>query len=167
MLALVLLAPGIARAQSASEVAVKAAFLLKFSAYIDWPAGAGPMTLCTVGRNVLGGALERAASGQHIGGRPVQVRRLDTIARGSGCDLAYLTGSAHQSVPAALAATGSAPVLTVTDGRWSNVRGMIHFQIASNRVRFHIDDQQAAASGLSVSSKLLSLALSVRQRQGR
>ena len=167
MLALVLLAPGPVRAQSASEVAVKSAFLLKFGAYIDWPAGAGPIILCAVGRDVLGAALERATAGQQIGGRPVQLRRLDTIARGSGCDIAYLTGSARQSVPAALAAVGSAPVLTVTDGRWSNVRGMIHFHIASNRVRFHIDDQQAAASGLSVSSKLLSLALSVRQRQGR
>ncbi len=167
ILALALLAPTPAHAQSASEAAVKAAFLAKFGAYIDWPAGAGPVTLCSVGRDVFGAALDQAIAGQQIGGRPLQLRRLDTIARGSGCDIAYLTGSARQSVPAALAVLGSAPVLTVTDGRWSNVRGMIHFQIASNRVRFHIDDRAAAANGLAISSKLLSLALSVRQRQGR
>ncbi len=166
ILAVALLAPAAVGAQSASEAAVKAAFLVRFGAYIDWPAGSGPVTLCSVGRDV-GAALEQAVAGQQIGGRPVQLRRLDSIARGSGCDIAYLTGSARQSVPAALAALGSARVLTVTDSRWSNVRGMIHFQIASNRVRFHIDDGAAAASGLGISSKLLSLALSVRQRQGR
>ena len=164
---LALLAPTPTRAQGPSEAAVKAAFLAKFGAYIDWPGGSGPVTLCAVGRDVLGPGLEQAVAGQQIGGRPLQVRRLDTIARGSGCDIAYLTGSARQSVPAALAALGSAPVLTVTDGRWSNARGMIHFQVASNRVRFHIDDRAAAANGLVISSKLLSLALSVRQRPGR
>jgi hypothetical protein len=41
---------------------------------------------------------------------------------------------------------------------------MIHFQIASNRVRFHVDDRAAAAAGLGISSKLMALALSVRTR---
>lgn len=167
ILALALLAPTLARAQGPSEAAVKAAFLAKFGAYVEWPRGSGPITLCSVGRDVFGAALEQAVAGQQIGGRPIELRRLDTVAAGSGCSIAYLSGSASQTVPAALAALGTSPVLTVTDGRWSNVRGMIHFQIASNRVRFHIDDRAAAARGLSISSKLLSLALSVRQRKGR
>lgn len=160
-------APGLAYAQNASETAVKAAFLARFGAYVGWPPGAGPLTLCIVGRDVLGSAMDQAVAGQRIDGRPLQVRRIETITLASGCEIAYLTGSARQSVPAALSGLGSAPVLTVTDSRWSNVRGMIHFQLAASRVRFHIDDRAAAASGLSISSKLLGLALSVRQRSGR
>lgn len=167
ILLLALLAPAAARAQGASEAAVKAAFLAKFGAYVTWPGGAGPITLCTVGRDVFGGALDQVAAGQQINGRPVVVRHIETVDRGSGCAIAYLAGSARQPVPAALAALRSTPVLTVTDSRWSNARGMIHFQVAQNRVRFHIDDQQAADGGLGVSSKLLALALSVRQRTAR
>ncbi|WP_327462396.1 YfiR family protein [Sphingomonas sp.] len=167
ILAGALLAPTPSLAQGASEAAVKAAFLVKFGAYVSWPAGAGPVTICMVGRDVLGAALDRAASGQQINGRPLQLRRIETITRGSGCDIAYITGSARQTVPAALAALPAAPVLTVTDSRWSNARGMVHFQVAANRVRFHIDDQAAAAGGLTISSKLLGLALSVRERRGR
>lgn len=167
LLAAALLAPTLARAQGPSEGAVKAAFLVKFGAYVGWPAGTGPVTVCMVGRDVLGSALDEAASGQRIAGRPVQVRRMDAVSRASGCDIAYLAGSAGQSVPAALATLKGAPVLTVTDSRWSNARGMIHFQVARNRVRFHIDDRAAGESGLAMSSKLLSLALSVRQRPGR
>lgn len=162
----VLLAPVPALAQAASEVGVKTAFLVKFGAYVSWPSGAGPITLCLVGRDVFGSALDQAAAGEQIDGRQVQVRRMDTVTPASGCDIAYLSGSRRQSVPAALAALRSAPVLTVTDSRWSNARGMIHFQISSNRVRFHIDDRAAADSRLGISSKLLGLALTVRQRPG-
>ncbi|WP_217352576.1 YfiR family protein [Sphingomonas sp. ID1715] len=167
VLSLALLAPAPACAQAASEAAIKAAYLVKFAAYVGWPIRSGPVTICQVGRDVLGGALEQAATGQQVDGRPIQVRRLDSIARGSGCDIAYLAGSGRQPVPAALAALASSPVLTITDDRWSKARGMIHFQVAANRVRFHVNDQAAADGGLNISSKLLGLALSVRPRQGR
>ena len=164
LLPIALLAPAIARAQSASETAVKAAFVAKFGAYVSWPGADGPIVICAVGRDVLGDALDRAVAGQQINGRPLVVRKIDAVDRNSGCAIAYLAGSAQQSVPAGLAALRSAPVLTVTDSRWSSARGMIHFQVAQSRVRFHIDDRAAAESRLDISSKLLALALSVRTR---
>jgi ethanolamine utilization microcompartment shell protein EutL len=159
-----LVAPAPTLAQGAAEAAIKAAFLVKFGAYVEWPRAEGPVTICVVGRDPLGDALNQAVSGQQINDRPVTVRRLYSVAADSGCAIAYLVGSPRQSVPAALAALRSAPVLTVTDGRWNSARGMIHFQIASNRVRFHVDDRAAAAAGLGISSKLMALALSVRTR---
>lgn len=157
-----------AQAAPSAEAAVKATYIVKFGAYVDWPAQAsnGPLTICEVGRDPLGGALDEAAAGQTINGRPVVVRKIEEIGPGTGCDVAYLAGSPRQSVSAALAALRGAPVLTVTDARWSSARGMIHFEVVSNRVRFHIDDAQAAAGGLGISSKLLGIALSVRSRAG-
>jgi hypothetical protein len=164
LLPIALLAPVPAHAQSASETAIKAAYLAKFGAYVTWPDNSGPIVICAVGNDVLGSALDRAVDGQAIDGRSLVVRRLDSVDRGSGCTIAYLAGSSHQSVAAALAALRSAPVLTVTDSRESNARGMIHFQIAQNRVRFHIDDRAAAEGRLDISSKLLALAIGVRAR---
>jgi hypothetical protein len=43
---------------------------------------------------------------------------------------------------------------------------MIHFSMVSGRVRFFIDDAGAAERGLSISSRLLALAIGVRQRRG-
>ena len=163
MLPLALLAPWMARAQP-SETAIKAAYLAKFGAYVTWPAPSGPIFICAVGRDVFGNALDQAVAGQQIDGRPLIVRKLDSIDRESGCAIAYLAGSPRQSVPAALALLRSTPVLTVTDSRWSSARGMIHFQVVQDRVRFHIDDRAAAESRLDISSKLLALALSVRGR---
>jgi hypothetical protein len=159
-----LCAPMPALAQAASEAGVKAAFLVKFGAYVGWPPAAGPIMLCLVGRDVFGSALDRAAAGEQIDGRRVEVRRMESISRESRCDIAFIGGSARQPVPAALAVLRGAPVLTVTDSRLGNARGMIHFQLSESRVRFHIDDRAAAGAGLGISSKLLNLALSVRMR---
>jgi hypothetical protein len=52
----------------------------------------------------------------------------------------------------------------VTDSRDGSTRGMIHFGLAGGRVSFHIDDIQAARVGLSISARLLAIALSVRSR---
>jgi hypothetical protein len=57
-------------------------------------------------------------------------------------------------------------VLTVTDARAGPAQGMIHFTIRQGKVGFHIDDATAARSRLSISSRLLQLAISVRQRGG-
>ena len=55
------------------------------------------------------------------------------------------------------------PVVTVTDSGIAS-RGVISFVVASNRVRFDIDDALASQGGLIISSKLLGLARTVKQR---
>lgn len=169
----VALAIGAAAAQEANaqplEAAVKAAFLPKFAPYVTWPASATPspdesFVICVVGRDPFGALLDEAALGQRLGHTSLVVRRLDRIDRGSGCHIAYLGGSDGQSVKAALAAMGGAAVLTVTDARSSREHGVIHFEVKSGRVRFHIDDAAAGRIGLGLSSKLLGLALSVKPR---
>ena len=51
-----------------------------------------------------------------------------------------------------------------TDAARGPTHGMVHFVLQNNRVRFMIDDGAASRSGLSLSSKLLSLAIRPRAR---
>lgn len=151
-----------------TEVAVKATYLVKFGAYVNWPGGtlageAAPVVICLVGRDPFGQVADRAAAGQTIDQRPILVRRLARIDREAGCHIAYLAGSREQTVSDGIAATRGMPVLTVTDTRHALTRGMVHFETNANRVRFHIDAGAAVRSGLTISSKLLSLALSVNE----
>ena len=162
MLCVAALAPSQAYAQGRSlEFAVKAAFLTKFGAFVNWPAGGGPVRLCVIGEDPFGARLEQAAQGQP--GQAIAVRRLVEVDRSSGCDIVYAGGSPRQSVGQSLQAVRGAPVLTVTDASRGGARGMIHFVVFQDRVRFHIDSAQASQSGLAISSKLLSLALSVKR----
>lgn len=148
------------------EQAVKAAFMPKFAPYVSWPSSSlapgMPLNICVVGRDPLGSFLNEASAGQQLGQSPIAVRRLTTIERTSGCHMAFLGGSDRQSIDAALASLRGAPVLTVTDARSGSSRGMVHFDLHQGRVRFHIDTVAARASGLTISSRLLNLALTVK-----
>lgn len=168
LIAAALLVPQAAFAQ-ASESAVKAAFLPRFARYVTWPpaarpSGGEPFTLCVIGGDPFGRALDQAARGQSIDGRRIVVRRLSSAAGGGGCHVAFVEGSRTDPAGEILAALGRRPILTVTDARNGSQRGIIHFSVVSGRVRFFIDEAQAAQRGLSVSSRLLALAVGVRPR---
>lgn len=151
-----------ARAAEPIEYSVKAAYLAKFAFYVDWPpdafaSPASPIVLCVVGEDPFGHLLDEAVTGQAVQGRTLAVKRIKTLARESGCHIAYV-GS--ESVRVEL--TKGLPVLVVTDTQGGN--GMINFVLRDNRVRFTVDDDTAAQNGLAISSKLLSVALAVKPR---
>jgi hypothetical protein len=155
--------PAGAQAQGRSlETAIKAAFLTKFGAFVTWPGAApAPLNLCIVGDDPFGQALERAAESQR--GYAIAIHRMSAVERGAGCNVLYAAGSSRQSAAQALAAVDGTPVLTVTDSARGGARGMIHFVVFEDRVRFQVDAAQAAKHGIAISSKLLSLALSVKR----
>jgi hypothetical protein len=164
-------AHGAAGAESAApEYAVKAAFLSKFGAYVDWPSSAfesptSPINLCIAGDDPFGATLDKVAAEQRVGARPIVVRRLKTVTRNAGCQILYIGGSESQTVAQALDAVRGSGVLTVTDAAKGDAAGIIQLVISDNRVRFNIDEESASADGLSISSKLLGLALSVKSRK--
>jgi hypothetical protein len=155
----------------ASEDAVKAAFLPKFIRYVELPAALQPAPgqpyyLCLIGRDPFGALVERAAASESIDGHPVAVRHFagaDAPAI-AGCHLAFVAGSGAAQTAAMLAALRRTSALTITDARWGGAQGMIHFVVAGGRVRFHIDDAAASSRGIAISSRLLALAIGVKQR---
>jgi len=150
-----------------SETSVKAAFLPRFARYVTWPPNAvpsatAPFVLCVIGSDPFGGSLDQAARSQSVDGRRVVVRRMATAAQSGGCHVAFI-GDGSSQAGQVLAAIGRRPVLTVTDARNGGQRGIIHFAVVSGRVRFFIDQAAAQQRGLTVSSRLLALAVGVRQ----
>jgi hypothetical protein len=167
----VALAVTVAFAQDQSlEYAVKATYLYKLGPFIEWP-GVSPndpaMTfkICIVGRDPFGQVLDRAVSGRLIANRKIVIIRLPLARSEDGCHVMYLTESSEQSVADALRAMKGQPILTVTEnGVASEEKGIVNFVIRDNRVRFEIDDQAAAENGITISSKVLDLAVHVKRR---
>ena len=147
--ALALPAP-VAAAGQPSEVAVKAAFLPRFARYVTWPnaaapSGSQPFVLCVIGGDPFGSALDTAAQSQSIDGRRITVRRLSSASGAGGCNIAFVDGGRGQPVGQILAGLAGKPVLTVTDASNGGQRGMIHFTLVGGRVRFFIDEAEAAS----------------------
>ena len=159
--------PGLTRAGELAEAPAKAAFLYNLAPFVDWPAAAfaapaDPFVICVVGKDPLGPALDQVVAGQKAAGRAIVVRRLAKAAREAGCQIVYLGGAPIALVKDTLAAVHGSPVLTVTDN--TGPPGIIDLAFDRGQLRFRIDDQLAAEAGLTLSSKLLSLAISVRAR---
>jgi hypothetical protein len=161
----VLLSPPYATADATLEYQVKAAFLLNFTKFIEWPATAfadagAPFTICVLGNDPFGSALEQVVSGETVGGRKLAVRKMDQPPAPQTCQVVFQAGTGKDRA----AAPGSlgAGVLTVGEGE-SFVRegGIIAFVIDNHRVRFDINQSAADHAALKLSSKLLSVARSV------
>jgi YfiR/HmsC-like len=169
-LAVLALAVPVAAAPAESlEYAVKATFLYKFAGFVEWPAAvfesaSSPVTICVLGTDPVALLIDHAAAGQQIGERTFMVQHLQTLAGVSSCRILYVA----TNVPAAEAQNTmrGMPILTVTDsgGTAASARSIVTFVVQDNRVRFDIDDAAAAENGLTISSKLLSLARVVRPR---
>lgn len=159
-----LMMASLAQAQSRLEVAVKANYLVRFAAFVEWPSRAferpdAPLLICVAGRDPFGAALSQAASGQTAHGRPLQIRTGVEAAGASGCHILYLGAGADAALTTP---AGTFATLTVSDAAARTRGGMLHFVIQASRVRFHVDVAAARARGLSISSRLLALGVSVR-----
>jgi hypothetical protein len=151
-----------ARAQASLEYAVKAAYLVKFAPFIAWPESAfasanAPLIICVTGDDPFGAELDRAAANQRDGEHPIQLRRM--AQPDPACQILFADGA---DADAALATVKDKPVLTVTDSS-AGTKGIIAFVVAQNHVRFDIDEAEAEAAGLKISSKLLDLARAVKK----
>lgn len=162
-LAVLVLGAGQAQGQTNLENAVEAAYLAKFSPYIEWPPASfqdatAPIKLCVLGPDPFGSALDRAAAAQRDG-RVVSVLRLASPDLAASCQMVFVADpEAARSLPAGLE---TQPVLTVSDS--DAVPAMIRFVVVQNHVRFVIDDGAARRSGLRISSRLLNLAVTVKR----
>jgi len=167
LLVLAMMAPGTAVAQP-SESAVKAAFLPRFARYVTWPPtamprGGDPFFLCVIGSDPFGAMLDDAVRSQSVDGRRIVVRRMDSADGADGCQIAFVQGNRLHSTAQLIGALGNRPILTVTDFGDGARRGIVHFTIFGGRVRFFIDQSSATRRGLNISSRLLALAIGVRQ----
>ncbi|MBC7768975.1 MAG: YfiR family protein [Phycisphaerales bacterium] len=170
-LAMPLAARDAAAQQADLEAAVKATFLYRFGSFVDWPPSAfaapdAPLVVCVSGDAAFAGVVQRASAGERIANRPVLVRAIGVVASSPGCHIIYVTGASGQNIASALTAVRGETVLTVTDAQHGATRGAIHFVVVDDRVRFHIDRGAAERNHLNLSSRLLSIALSVRRRGG-
>lgn len=153
----VLLAPPLARA--VSEYDVKAAFLLNFGKFVEWPSAAGDLEICVLGDDPFGSSLDDTVAGRTVGKRAVTTRRIARVDAAEGCSILFVSRSEEGAVDAILRRLSGAPVLLVADqARFAKRGGMINFVESNSKIRFEINEAAAKKAGLKISSQLLRLA---------
>jgi hypothetical protein len=149
-----------ARAQAAPEAELKAALVFNFALFTQWPADTfsapgQPFVLCYADERMAGAFSSLASKTLH--GRPVAVRRLVPGAPATGCHVSYLP----QDTRAAVSGAAGATLLVAESEGFLRRGGTIEINVEDARVRFDVSVDNARASGLRISSKLLRLARKV------
>jgi YfiR/HmsC-like len=167
MVALLGLLPGMPLTEPASKYQVKAAFLLNFTRFVEWPAAAfanrnAPFQICILGEDPFGDALDRVIEGESAGSRKLKVRRIQQPPSPKTCQVLFVS-RAEKNVQQVVNGLGPG-VLTVgeTDG-FLQAGGMIAFVLEENRVRFDINYRAAVKASLTLSARLLGVARSVQK----
>ena len=166
--AIVIPSQAAAIADQSIEQRVKAAFLYKFGGYVEWPPTAfatpdTPFTLCVLKSDPeFNATLEKMVQKENVQGRSIAVQELQTPEDEAGCHILYIGVADPQYSSEVIEAVRGRSVLTVSE---SASQGIIGFLVADNRVRFNINEKEAAENGLVISSKLLDLAVNVTRRE--
>jgi hypothetical protein len=152
-------------AQSAhSEDSVKAAYIYRFTGYVDWPeeTGAGhPFVIDVYGDPGLAAALQRLLPGHPINKQPAEVREVSRIQDLGNAQIVYV-GPGHADFLRAVAAHQSRSMLIVSDDEQGlDLGSVFNFVTVDNRVRFEVSLTAADRAGIKISSELLSVAVRV------
>lgn len=144
-----------------SEAQVKAAYVYKLASFVRWPddaAATNEFNLCVNGRRDVAAALQQLVRGQRVGGQAVSVVQLDGAAQARSCRVLFV-GRGGPVATNLLAATETAPVLTICD-RSNGTRGcVIEFVVRDGKVRFALDRARADRRRLELSAKLSDVAV--------
>jgi YfiR/HmsC-like len=156
------LAAGPAVAEEALEASVKAAYLYKFLAYVDWPPAAfssadAPQVIGVMGADDVLAELQRLVAGRTVNGHPLVATR---IAGGDSVELLHvLYVGRGAKASAVLQAISGRPILVVTDAPSGLAEGSsLNFMLVQGRVRFEASLPAAERAGLKLSARLLAVA---------
>jgi hypothetical protein len=163
------LVPLAAPAQPASaETRIKAAFLFKFGAFIEWPNGAfaapeSPFVIGVIDADAVADELTRVVAERTILGRPVVVHKVKRGTPIAGVHLLFIGGPTAR-LTEILAATKGRPTVTVSEIEGVDHPGsIINFVLVEDKVRFDVAMPPAEAASLRISSRLLGVARRVVQ----
>lgn len=146
------------------ERQVKAAFLLKFTNFIQWPAGTAgddrPLVIGVLDAEDVAAYLDRLSEDRPPGARPITVRRVEAE-EADEVQLLYIDPGLGARTPSLLQQLAGRPIVTVTATRDSNATGIINFVTENRRVHFDIDLTAARRAGVKISARLLRVARTV------
>ena len=151
-----------------SQYQVKAAWLVNFARFAEWPAralpaGKGPIVVAVLGKDPFGSELEKAMKGKIVEGRSFSIRRISADQDLRACHLLFVASSERRRWRELSLRIKDAPILTVGESEeFLDQGGIINFRIENNSVRFEINLNAAQAAGIRLDPNLLKVASRVK-----
>ncbi len=162
LLLLLIIAPN---SHARSEQEIKAVYLYNFMKFVTWPdlASNSPFSLCVLGEDIVNDRLKTLA-GQPVNGEALSIHFMSKPSSDQHCSAVFIGESEKKFIKEIVQFYSKTPTLTVSSvENFIQSGGMIGFIAQGNLIRFNINLKQARETQLSISSKLLELAIKVEQ----
>lgn len=153
------------------EEHIKAAFLYKFAAYVEWPSPSPaqvnlPFTIGVVGADKIASELIRLSHDHKVNERPVHIKPLKVGDPLEGLDILFIGRRERTRLPMLLNEAKAQPILTVTESRGAlEVGSIINFIPVQDYIRFEVSVASAEQCGLKISARLLDVAQNIEIRR--
>ena len=168
VLSLSMTQPAQATELNASLEELKLAYLFNISKFVNWPVAStqtasANLNLC-VNDDELIANLTGLVKGRSSQGKALQLLNpgKDAAAISSKCHLFFVSSAGTPMSRQLLDELHASPVMLVSDGDYYDGHAVIRLLQQGDKLRFIVNQTVAGEKGLDISSKLLSLAISVR-----
>ncbi len=141
-----------------TEAQLKAAYLVNFLKYVEFPPPRTTINLCLFGRDSVGLHLA-AYEGKQIIGRELRIRRVNSPEQIADCQELFIPETEEARFTVILRWVDKQSVLTVSDGEtFTRDGGAIALIRTEGRLQFDINTDALSRANLKVSSQMLRLA---------
>jgi hypothetical protein len=166
--------PSLQAQSSPTEYEVKATYLYNFGRFTEWPnkewptrataPSGGAFTICVLGQDPFGQALNATLAGETINGTNTVAARISKPQEAVNCRILFISSSEDSQLKQILGALEGTSVLTVSDmPQFSQRGGMVQFILDGKKVRFEVNLTPVKHAHLTLSSQLLKVAVNLRR----
>lgn len=141
---------------------LKAAYILNFAKLTDWPietfsSDTDPIVFCGAPADPVMDAL-RALGEKNINGRPARVKTLRNPTENAGCHVQFIGVKSEKWLAGERSARKRGVLLIGDADGFVDAGGIIGYFLLDGKLRFEINTENARASELVLSARLLKLA---------
>jgi hypothetical protein len=151
------------------EYHIKAAFLLNFAKFMEWPSQVFPdtsssLTLYILGKDPFDEAL-KTIEDKIVKKRKLVIKRTLSVEDIKECHILFICTSEKKKLSEIFTKIKDKPILTVAEtNNFCQSGGIVNFIVVKNKIRFEINVDAAKRTGLKISSKLLKLSKIIKER---
>ncbi len=166
--------------QAKEIAAIKAALIYKFVKFVEWPEArfdrsSSPIVIGVVGKDPFGSILDKTFKGKRHGKRKFKLVRFPTPERIKDCHILFVPSAEAKNIKKVNERVRGKSVLMIGDwAGFANQGGIINFYLEKTKDKdgeeavtnkFEINNDEAKRQKIKISSQLLKLARSVKDKK--
>ncbi len=149
--------------ESTEEYNLKAAFIFRFTNYIDWDNRLGneDFIIGVVGPSPINSPLNVIAKSQTAKGRKIVIRTFDSPANIDRCHLLFIPQRSAFPITEILDKVPKGVLIVTEKPGYALLGSNINFVVLDDKLKFEVNTKSLYSQGLTASSQLLKLAIIV------